>query len=296
MFLDDENEIFINDDVPETSEENEVETDASEEVNGVQTTEKVEIPEKVETNEEDIEKRIEERANKLVEEKLEKRLIRDRVKREREEAPIKAKYEELKSIMGSALGVDDIDEIINKSKQFYKEQGVQIPEIIQKSNLTERQETVLAEDEARTIISLGKQEMEEEANRIAAIPEKQRSVRDNIVFEDICKELVNMRDVEDFKNKGYDTSILQDKDFSDFRKQFTIKKPVSEIYEMYQTIRGTKPVQPASPGSAKTNTTNNEIKDYYTPEEVRQFTEEDLDNPKLMEAIDRSMLKWGKSR
>lgn len=296
MFLDDENEIFINDDVPETSEENEVETDASEEVDGVQTTEKVEIPEKVETNEEDIEKRIEERANKLVEEKLEKRLIRDRVKREREEAPIKAKYEELKSIMGSALGVDDIDEIINKSKQFYKEQGVQIPEIIQKSNLTERQETVLAEDEARTIISLGKQEMEEEANRIAAIPEKQRSVRDNIVFEDICKELVNMRDVEDFKNKGYDTSILQDKDFSDFRKQFTIKKPVSEIYEMYQTIRGTKPVQPASPGSAKTNTTNNEIKDYYTPEEVRQFTEEDLDNPKLMEAIDRSMLKWGKSR
>lgn len=296
MFLDDENEIFINDDVPETSEENEVETVASEEVDGVQTTEKVEIPEKVETNEEDIEKRIEERANKLVEEKLEKRLIRDRVKREREEAPIKAKYEELKSIMGSALGVDDIDEIINKSKQFYKEQGVQIPEIIQKSNLTERQEIVLAEDEAKTIISLGKQEMEEEANRIAAIPEKQRSVRDNIVFEDICKELVNMRDVEDFKNKGYDTQILQDKDFTNFRNQFTIKKPVSEIYEMYQTIRGTKPVQPASPGSAKTNTTNNEIKDYYTPEEVRQFTEEDLDNPKLMEAIDRSMLKWGKSR
>ena len=29
---------------------------------------------------------------------------------------------------------------------------------------------------------------------------------------------------------------------------------------------------------------------------VRQFTEEDLDNPKLMAAIDRSMLKWGKNK
>ena len=291
MFLDDKNEIYVEDDVPETSPEEEVvETDASEEVDETPATEKVE------TNEEDIEKQIEERANKIAEEKIEARLIRDRVKREREEAATRAKHEELETIMKSALGVDNLDDIISKSKEFYKEQGVQIPEIVNKPYLTERQETVLAEDEARTIISLGKAEMEEEANRIAAIPEKQRSVRDNIVFEDICKELVNMRDVEDFKTKGYDTSILQDKDFSDFRKQFTIKKPVSEIYEMYQTIRGTKPVQPASPGSAKTNTTNNEIKDYYTPEEVRQFTEEDLDNPKLMEAIDRSMLKWGKSR
>ena len=286
-----ENEIFVND-VPETSEEEQIETNTSEGVEEVQeTTEEVEKP-----NEDDIEKQIEERANKLFEEKIEARLIRDRRKREREEAETKAKYEELGTIMQSALGVDNIDDAIAKSKEFYKEQGIQIPEKENKPYLTERQETILAKEDAKEIISLGREEMEEEAQRIATIPESQRSFRDKIIFNDICQELVNMKDEESFKAKGYDIKLLQDKDFVEFRKQFTIQKPASEVYEMYQQIKGIKPVQPATPGSAKTNTTNNEIKDYYTPEEVRQFTEEDLDNPKLMEAIDRSMLRWGKSK
>ena len=288
------NEIFVNDDVPETSEqENEIETNASEGVEEVQTTEE---ESKVETNEDDIEKQIEERANKLFEEKVEARLIRERVKREREEAKTKAKYEELESMMKSALGANDLDEIISKSREFYKEQGINIPERVNKPYLTERQQEVLAKDEARRIIELGKEEMNEEANRIAKIPKEQRTHQDNLIFDEICQELVKINDVDSLKAKGYDTAILEDKDFSTFRNQFNLNTPVDKIYEMYKQVSGTKPVQPKSPGSAKTNTTNNEIKDYYTPEEVRQFTEEDLDNPKLMEAIDKSMLKWGKSK
>lgn len=293
MFLDDENEIILDDDVPETSEqENEVETDASEEVDGVQnTTEEV-----VKPNDEDLEKLIEERANKIAEEKIEARLIRDRNKREREEAKKNEKFEELENIMKSALGANDIDEVISKSKEFYKEQGVQIPERVNQPFLTKRQEEVLARNEAQEIIKLGKEEMNDEANRISRIPKDQRTYQENIIFDELCMELVRMKDEESFKSKGYDSKILQDKDFMDFRSQFTVQKPASEVYEMYQKIKGLKPTQPGSPGSAKTNTTNNEIKDYYTPEEVRQFTEEDLENPKLMEAIDRSMLKWGKSK
>jgi hypothetical protein len=288
-----DNELIVGNDVPETSlEENEVETDASEEVNEVpNVTEEVTQP-----SEEDIEKQIEERANKLFEEKIEARLVRDRVKREREEAKEKAKYQELETMMKSALGAKDLDDVITKSREFYREQGITIPEIINKPSLNERDERVLAKADAEEIISLGKSEMEAEANRIASIPENQRSLRDKTIFNDLCQELVRINDLESLKTKGYDTKILEDKDFSSFRNQFNLNTPVDKIYEMYQQVRGTKPVQPKSPGSAKTNTTNNEIKDYYTPEEVRQFTEEDLDNPKLMEAIDRSMLKWGKSK
>lgn len=286
-----DNELVVEDDVPETSEENEVETNASEEVDGVQ-----EATEEVETNEDDIEKRVEERANKLFEEKIEARLARDRVKREREQAKEKAKYQELETMMKSALGANNLDEIITKSREFYKEQGIQIPEIINKSSLNERDEIVLAKADAEDIIKLGKSEMEQEANRIASIPESQRSLRDKTIFTDLCQELVRMNDLDNLKAKGYDVKVLEDKDFETFRNQFNLNTPVDKIYEMYRQVKGTKPVQPQSPGSAKTNTTNNEIKDYYTPEEVRQFTEEDLDNPKLMEAIDRSMLKWGKSK
>ena len=293
MYLDDEdNELVVTDDVPETSEEeNKVETDASEEVNEVQeTTEEVVQPE------EDVEKRIQEEAHKIAEGIVEKRLARDRDKREREQAKEQAKYLELEDIMKSALGANDIDEVISKSREFYKEQGIQIPERINKPFLTKRQEEVLARDEARKIIELGKDEMNEEANRLSKIPPEQRTYQENVVFDELCLELVRLNDEESFKAKGYDTKLLDDKDFMNFRSQFTIKKPVSEIYEMYQQIKGTKPIRPYSPGSAKTNLTNNEIKDYYTPEEVRQFTEEDLDNPKLMEAIDRSMLRWSKSK
>lgn len=290
--MNEDNELVV-EDVPETSEqENEIETNSAEEVEEVQqVTEEVTTP-----NEEDIEKQIEERANKLFEEKIEARLARDRVKREREEAKTKAKYEELETMMKSALGANNLDEVLSKSREFYKEQGIEVPQTIIKTSLNERDEKVLAKADAQEIISLGKSEMEQEANRIAKIPEEQRSLRDKTIFNDICQELVRMNDVESLKTKGYDTKILEDKDFSSFRNQFNLNTPVDKIYEMYQQVNGIKPQQPKSPGSAKTNTTNNEIKDYYTPEEVRQFTEEDLDNPKLMEAIDRSMLKWGKSK
>lgn len=283
-----DNEIL---DVPETSEEELIETDASEEVEEVLNT-----TDEVETNAEDIERQIEERANKIAEDKIQARLIRDRIKRERETASQRAKYEELENIMKTALDAESLDDVITKSRSFYKEQGINIPDTISKPSLNERDEKVLAEADAKEIIRLGKDEMEEEANRIASIPESQRSIREQTIFNEVCRELVNLNDIESLKEKGYDTEILNDKDFSSFREQFNLNTPVSKIFEMYQSINGTKPVQPKSPGSAKTNNSNNEIKDYYTPEEVRKFTEEDLDNPKLMEAIDRSMLLWGKNK
>lgn len=287
-----DNELIAQDDVPETSEEELIETDASEGVEEVQdTTETVEQP-----SEDDIEKRIEERANQIAEKKIEARLIRDRVKREREEAGTKAKYQQLENMMKSALGAKDIDDVITKSRDFYKEQGMSIPEIINKPSLNERDEIVLAKADANDIIKLGKSEMEIEANRIASIPEKDRSLRDKTIFNDICKELVRINDIESLKVKGYDTKVLEDKDFSLFREQFNLNTPVSQVYELYNKVYGGKKVQPRSPGSAKTTRTNNEIKDYYTPEEVRAFKEEDLDNPKLMKAIELSMQKWGKNK
>ena len=287
-----DNELIVEDDVPETSEEELIETDASEEVDEVQdTTETVEQP-----SEDDIEKRIEERANQIAEEKIEARLIRDRVKREREEAGTRAKYEQLESMMKSALGAKDIDDVITKSREFYKEQGMLIPEIINKPSLNERQKIVLAKSDANDIIKLGEDEMKMEANRISNIPRENWTIRDKTIFEEVCKELTIIKDTRDLKSKGYDTKILDDKDFISFKEQFNFTTPVSQIYEMYNKVHGSKKVQPKSPGSAKTIQTKNEIKDYYTPEEARAFTEEDLNNPKLMKALESSMEEWGKNK
>lgn len=283
--MDEENELIVKDDVPETSEE-QIETNASEGVDEVQATEVVKT-------EEDIEKQIEERANKIAEEKIEARLIRDRVKREREEAQSRAKYEELESIMKTALGATDIDDVLNKSKEFYREQGVTIPEVINKPSLNEEDERILAEARAGKLIKAGKEEMEIEANRIAAIPQDKRTLRENIIFDEVCSRLMDMRDEDALKQKGYDTEILNNQDFGKFREQFNRNTPLASIVDMYQKVNGTKKVQPNSPGSARTSNTDNEIKEYYTPDEAKKFTQEELDrNPKLMAAIDRSMLQW----
>ena len=47
-------------------------------------------------------------------------------------------------------------------------------------------------------------------------------------------------------------------------------------------------------GSMKNKKTSSEVKDYYTPEEASKFTRKDYDkNPKLLEAVEKSMTLWG---
>ena len=285
-----DNELVV-DDVPETSEENleEVQVNASQDDEQIQeTTQEVETP-----SQEDIERMIEERANKKTEEQIEQRLIRDRISRERKQNKELAKYRQLENVIKAGLGVDNLDDAISKTSEFYKEQGVTIPEF--KDLYSERDEKILAKADAQEIIELGKEEMEAEANRIASIPEAKRSLREKTIFNTLCQELISLRDVDELKSKGYKTDILQTKEFSDFRNQFNVNTPISKIVEMYNKMDGQVVEQPRSPGSAKSTTTVKQIKDYYSPEDFDKLTDEDLRNPKIMEIVDKSRLQWFKN-
>lgn len=285
-----DNELVV-DDVPETSEENleEVQVNASQDDEQVQeTTQEVETP-----SQEDIERMIEERANKKTEEQIEQRLIRDRISRERKQNKELVKYRQLENVIKAGLGVDNLDDAISRTSEFYKEQGVTIPEF--KDLYSERDEKILAKADAQEIIELGKEEMEAEANRIASIPEAKRSLREKTIFNTLCQELISLRDVDELKSKGYKTDILQTKEFSDFRNQFNVNTPISKIVEMYNKMNGQVVEQPRSPGSAKSTTTVKQIKDYYSPEDFDKLTDEDLTNPKIMEIVDKSRLQWFKN-
>lgn len=286
------NEVVVENDVPETSEENLEEVNIGTSEDEEQNQETVNM---TETNQEDddIQKQIEERANKLFEEKVEERLIRDRVNRERKQNKELAKYKQLENVIKAGLGVDNLDDAINKTSSFYREQGINIPEY--KESYSERDEKILAKADAQEIIELGRNEMEAEANRIASIPADKRTIREKNIFDTLCKELINLKDVDDLKAKGYKTDILSTKEFNEFRNQFNVNTPISRIYEMYNKINGQEVVQPKSPGSAKSTTTIKQIKDYYSPEDFDKLTEEDLNNPKIMEIVDKSRLQWFKN-
>ena len=244
-----DNELVVSDDVPETSEQilENVQVSASENEEQVQeTTQEVERP-----SQEDIERMIEERANKLTEEKIQDRLARDRATRERKQSQEMAKYKQLENIMKAGLGVETLDEAINKSSDFYRGQGVNIPTYQEEFKLSEREERILAEADAKEIISFGKQEMETEANRIAAIPENKRSLREKTIFNTVCKELINLRDIDALRAKGYETGLLNDIKFKDFRKQFNVNTPIETIVGMYKQVNKVEVEKPASAGSAK---------------------------------------------
>ena len=286
------NEEVVLNDVPETSEENleEVNISTSEDEEQIQET-----VEKTETNsEDDINKLVEERANKMFEEKVKDRLARDRASQERKFNKELAKYKHLESVINAGLGVDNLDDAISKTSDFYKEQGINIPEF--KDSYSERDEKILAKADAKEIIDLGRDEMEAEANRIASIPETQRTIREKVVFDTICEELTNIKATEELKSKGYDVSILDNKDFQDFRNQFTVSTPISKIYDMYNKVNGTVAERPKSPGSAKSTTQVKQIKDYYSPEDFDKLTVEDLNNPEVMKVVDKSRLQWYKER
>ena len=289
-----DNELVVSADVPETSEQNleEVSIGTSEDGEQVQeTTEEVVTP-----TQEDIERMIEERANKRTQEQIEQRLIRDRINRERKQNQEMAKYRQLESIMKAGLGVDTLDDAISKSSEFYKGQGVNIPIYKEESSLSERDEKILAEADAREIISFGKQEMETEANRIASIPENKRTLREKTVFNALCKELINLRDVDTLKSKGYEIDLLNEKKFIEFRNQFNVNTPIETIVGMYKQVNNLNVEQPKSPGSAKSSTGIKQIKDYYSPEDFDKLTDEELNNPKIMEIVDKSRLQWFKNR
>lgn len=274
-----DNEEIVEKDVPETSEEN---------------AEELVIDTSIDESSDNIDKLVEEKANKLFEEKVEERLIRDRAKRDRNYQKELSKYKKLENIMKAGLGVETLDDAISKSSNFYSEQGIDIPEL--KDSYSERDEKILAKADAKEIIDLGKDEMEAEANRIANIPESKRTIREKTMFDSLCKELLNIKAKEELKSKGYDTSILNNKDFQDFRNQFATDISITKIYDMYSKINGTTVERPKSPGSAKSTTQIKQIKEYYSPEDFDKLTDEDLKNPEIMKVVDKSRLQWYKER
>ncbi len=271
-------------DVPETSENEELEEVV------IDTSEDNETKE---TPDRDIEAEIEERANKLFEEKVEERLIRDRRARESKSKEELRKYKYLEDIVKAGTGTNSLDEAIKETADFYKGNGLDIPEY---STLTEEDEETLGISDAEKFLSLTNLEYKdiaEEVDRLANIPRERRTVREQAKLHVLGVERKRQDNIKEIKDKGYDSDVLETKEFKEFSKQFNNDTDISKVYEMYQKVYGLTPKQPSSPGSAKNNSSGTQVKEYYTPEEAKHFTEEDLErNPKLMEAIEKSMLQW----
>lgn len=247
-------EEIITTDVPETSEEEleEVNIDTSEDIENKETQEN--------DNEEEV-RYTQEEVNSMIKDRL------DRFKKKEKENL--RKYEYLESIVKTGTGTDNLDDAIKETVDFYKGNGLEIPEY---SAYSEDDERILGQAKANEFIKSGYEEMEAEANRIANIPREQRTVREAEEFNILGAELTRLNNIEKMKAKGYDTNILGTKEFKEFSNQFNDNTDISKIYEMYKRL--SEPAEkPASAGSAKSE---KQPKETFSPQRINDMTPDEM--------------------
>lgn len=229
----------------------------------------------------------EDELNKRVDELLKKKIARkeDKIRKEYE-----AKYGPLTNVLSAGLETDNVEEMTNKMSEFYKENGVKIPEKIKYS---ENEEKILARAEANSIIEAGFDEVVEEVDKLTQKGLANMNAREIEIFQTLANYRKEQEDLRELKKIGAE-DILKDNEFLEFKKYLDKNVPMQKAYELYEKAKPKKIINEPL-GSMKTDTTKNEIKDFYTYEEASKFTRKDFDkNPALFKAVERSMTMWNK--
>lgn len=234
---------------------------------------------------EEVEKMVNDRINDILPKKIE----REKRKMEKQYSDKLANYEETSSILKAGMGAKDISEANQKMREFYKEQGIDIP-VYSKPRYSEEDEKILGKAEASKIIDLGFEEMQEEANRLAAIGVDKMTPREKVIFNTLADELTHQKQVKELAELGVKEEILSNSEFKEFVSQFNTKTPIKTIYEMYNATHQPKP-KAEKIGSMK-NTVSKEEKDFYTPDEVKALTPEEWEKPGVWEKVMASQRKW----
>lgn len=199
---------------------------------------------------------------------------------------------ELANVVKQGIGVEDTIEAVKKMSGFYTENGVEIKPY--QHSYSKRDEEILANAEAEDIISSGFDEVVEEVERLAKVGVENMTPREKLVFSRLAQERKAQESIKELASIGVGKEALNDKEFNEFAKKLNPDLSIKEQYEMYSKFKPKPKVEPM--GSMKGITeTSNEVKDFYTPEEASKFTRADFrKNPKLLDAVEKSMLEWGK--
>ena len=233
------------------------------------TTSNEETKEVKQYTDEEIERIVNERVNNILPTKIE----REKRKIEKDYREKLSKYEETESILSAGLGTKDISESNQRMREFYKEQGIDIP-AYQRPRYSEEDEKALGELDAKKVISLGFDEMQEEANRLAEIGTDKMSSRERVMFTTLASELTRQKQTRELAKLGVKEDILNDAEFKDFASQFNSKISIQTVYEMYTKMKPQKQYEPI--GSMKNNK-EVEKKDYFTNDEIAKMTDKELE-------------------
>ena len=206
----------------------------------------------------------------------------------RKEAKIRKEYDreygDLMETLRAGTGKKEVGEINDTFSKFYESKGIKIAK---KPDYSEKDVDVLARADADEIIQGGFDEVVEEADRLNRMGVDRMNARDKAVFKRLTDHIQTTERNKELAEIGITEDIYNSKEFQDFARKFNSNTPMKDVYDIYAKMQPKKEIRTA--GSMKNSVVNNGVKDYYTPEEIERMTEEDLDNPKVWEAVRRSM-------
>jgi hypothetical protein len=221
-----------------------------------------------------------------VDEMVGKRLARREAKIRKE---YDRKYGQLEEVLRAGTGKENVEEMTDTFRQFYQKKGIQFP---QKPAYSDSDIEVLANAEAAEIIRGGFEEVVEEVDRLASLGVENMTPREKKVFKALAEHRQNTERSKALSQMGVTQEEFESREFQDFAKKFSSTTPITEVFDIYRKTLPKKEIK--TMGSMKnTDSTDNGVKDFYTPEEARRFTKKDYDrDPALFAAVQNSMLKW----
>lgn len=227
-----------------------------------------------------------EEIDNLVMKKVNRRMAKLEAQKEKELSV----YKDTENVLKSALGANSIDEANKKLREYYTAEGVKLPDVY-KPGLTSREVEVLARADAQDFIDDGYESMLNEANRLAAKEYKNLNERERIVFNTLAERLTQEDNKRNLLKLGATEDILNDKDFIDFKNQFNSKTSIGDIYNLYLKTRDGK-TKPVAMGSMKDTVAQKETKDFYSPTDVKNLSDDDWNKPGVWEKALASIKKW----
>jgi len=218
--------------------------------------------------------------NSKVDEVLGKKIARREAKIRKE---YEKKYGDLESVLRAGTGKENVEELTSTFRDFYEKKGVKIPD---KPRYSDRDIEVLARAEADDIIRAGFDEVVEETDRLANIGAENMTPRDRVLFMALANHRQNAERSMELSKIGVTEDVYNSKEFIDFASKFNSDTPITDIYNIYNKTLPKK--EYTTMGSMKHSQTE-KVKDYYTPAEIEKLSMDDLDDPKVWEAVRRSM-------
>lgn len=250
------------------------------------TEEEIEVTENTEQTVEEAviepeKKYTEDELNAKVNEILGKKIARREAKIRKE---FDRKYGELEEVLRAGTGKETVEEMTDTFKGFYEKKGIKIP--TRERNYSDRELEIIAQAEAQEYIQGGFDEVVEEVDRLTEIGVDNLTDKEKAVFKVLALHRNNAERGNELAKIGVTKEVYESKEFKEFAAMFNPSTPIRDIYNLYNKNQPRKEYQ--TMGSMKQSPTN-AVKDYYSPEEIERLTEEDLDDPKVWEAVRRSM-------